>query len=119
MTKQDIWIISTKSRPFDNSTFDTDGSEFYFVECLIPTDSEASARKEIPHLLRDKHMDLAEILACKAYNPDDWKNEIQFDQIASAAKFAKQNNLPKFALFISSEAMDFEDKDEDSDRDLM
>lgn len=112
MDKKDLWIVSTKSQRMKDCSLDDDGSEFYHVECLIPADSLKEASGTIEHLLRDKQMELYKILKCEIYDPELWKSTEQYSQIKQAAEYAKAKGEPKFALWISSEAMDFEEKEE-------
>ncbi|WP_444882835.1 hypothetical protein [Microbulbifer sp. PSTR4-B] len=116
MDNKDIWIVSTKSRRMDGCQLDDDGSDFYFVECLIPSNSFEEANGSIEQLLRDKQLELCEVLRCEIYNAESWVDTEHFSQIESAAEAARQKGEPKFALFISSESMSFNESEE-SDND--
>ncbi|WP_444944070.1 hypothetical protein ACJJIK_02275 [Microbulbifer sp. ZKSA006] len=116
MNKKNIWIVASMSRPLKGCLLDSDGAEFYYVDCLIPAKNSEEATGTMVHLLRNKQLDLAEILKCERYNPKSWKSSMQFEQIEKAAEHARNKGEPKFALFISSDALDFdEDKETDND----
>ncbi|WP_444920116.1 hypothetical protein ACJJID_14705 [Microbulbifer sp. CnH-101-G] len=117
MDNKDIWIVSTKSRRMDGCQLDDDGSDFYFVECLIPSSSFEEASGSIEHLLRDKQLELCEVLRCEIYDAESWVDTEQFSQIESAAETARRKGEPKFALFISSEAMSFNESEESEESD--
>lgn len=112
MTSNDLWIVSIKLRHLAGSTLDEDGSEFYFVECLVPASSDAQAIQTTEQLLQEKKLSLAEVLKCEVYDPDLWQSVQHFSDIDDAAEYAKLNNEPKSAQFISSSAMEFDEDDE-------
>lgn len=113
MDSKNLWIVSTKSKPLSGCSIELDGSDFYYVECLIPATSFDEANGSIEHLLRDKRMELLEVIKCESYAPNAWKDLVQFPEIENAADYANSKQEPRFALFISSQAMDFEDDDSD------
>lgn len=116
MARNDLWILSIKLQPMDGSTLDENGSEFYFVESLIPASCSSEATEVLERLLQEKKLELIEINRCEIYRSDDWHNVEQFEHIERAAQYANLHNEPRFALFISSAAMDF-DEDAESDND--
>ncbi|MFT7561222.1 MAG: hypothetical protein ACI93R_003148 [Flavobacteriales bacterium] len=113
MDSKSLWIVSTKSKPLDGCSIELDGSDFYYVECLIPASSFDEANGLIESLLQGKHMALLEVIKCEPYSSDSWKDLIQFPEIQNAADHANSKQEAKFSLFISSQAMDFEEDDSD------
>ncbi|MCD9458603.1 hypothetical protein [Marinibactrum halimedae] len=111
MDNKNLWIISTKSMPLENSMADVDGSDYYYSDCILISHDSASAEKSIPHLLRDHDMELLEVIGCVPYVEDDWSESDQYQDIKDAVEQVKQTGTPSFALFISSQAMDFEDEE--------
>ncbi|WP_226642455.1 hypothetical protein [Microbulbifer variabilis] len=78
----------------------------------MPSKGPNEASNTVEHFLRDKQLEMCELLKCEIYDPKLWEHTIQFSQIEKAAEAAKNLGKPKFALFISSESMNFvEDKE--------
>lgn len=113
MSPKELWIVSTKSTQLENCSIDTDGSEFYFAECILPASTEDEASAPIEHLLRDKGLELSELTNARMYNEADWADTMQFNSIKRTVQKVMDDDTARFAMFISSEAMDFEEDDDD------
>ncbi len=113
MSPKELWIVSTKSTPLENCSINTDGSEFYFAECILSASDENEASAPIEHLLRDKGLELSELINARVYNEVDWKDAIQFNSIKRTARKVSSDNTARFAMFVSSEALNFEEDDDD------
>lgn len=115
MGSKNIWIVSTKPKPLDGCLIELNGSDLYYVECLLPASRFDEAHASIAHLIRDKKMELIDVVKCEVYKAESWRHLVQFAEIKNAASHARLKKEPKFALFISSQAMDFNENDSDDD----
>ena len=115
MDDKELWIVTAKLKALEGCSVDFDGSEFYFVECLLPASNESEATAPIEHAMCDERFELISIEHCSQYVASDWENEVQYGDIQEAANKAKESNELEFALFISSQVRDGAEEDEDDD----
>ncbi len=105
MSQKAIWIVSTKSTPMENCPHNEDGSEFFYVDCLLPAEGENEALAPIKSALGDERLSLVDVTRCEAFDLAKYEGEdFEIEEVEIAAQAAERNQKLTFSIFVSSEA---------------
>lgn len=89
-----VWITITKSKPLPGCGIDMDGCDYYFADAFVPIKSDGgatavvSAMSQVGEALLEVRLELAEVLLCAKFSPDEWVDKTQ--SIESLHELASQ-----------------------------
>ncbi len=105
MEEPEIWIVSTKSKALENCPHNGDGSDYFFVDCLLPASNKDEALAPIKSALADELLELECVTRCEVFNIDTYDgNEFEIEEVKIAAQKAQESQTLTFSVFVSSEA---------------
>lgn len=105
MSNKAVWIVSTKSKVLENCPHNEDGSEFFFVDCLLPAGNEQEAIAPIKSALGDERLELLEVTRCEPFDLTKYEgDDFEIEEVQIAAQAASQSQQLTFSIFVSSEA---------------
>ncbi|WKT61215.1 hypothetical protein Q2E61_03215 [Microbulbifer thermotolerans] len=86
MKSEALWLVVTKSRPLPGCEIDMDGCEFYFADAFVSidrnrgVDSIPSAIDKVKIALLEDRLELAEVIQCVKFLPEDWVDQTESDE---------------------------------------
>jgi hypothetical protein len=110
MPTSTLWLVITKSRPLPGCEIDMDGCEFYFADTLVPTEADVGATAAVSAVnrtkdaLAEKKLELAEVLVCAKFAPEEWTDQTDaIESIHDLASKALESGALVFSGFRSEE----------------
>lgn len=110
MQQTDIWITITKSKPLPGCEINMDGCEYYFADTFVPLEPDVganaivSAINQVKDALSEKKLELAEILFCAKFSPDEWVDKTEsIESLHELANKALKTGKIVFSGFRSEE----------------
>lgn len=69
------WVIDTKAKVLPASSFEQDGSEFYYGRSVVPANCADDAIKALTTLLKDDNVVVIEVIAAIDYSSKSWDSD--------------------------------------------
>ncbi|WP_444942891.1 hypothetical protein ACJJIK_12245 [Microbulbifer sp. ZKSA006] len=97
-----FWVVDTKSKIAPESSYEQDGSEWYYGRSIVPAKSAEDAIDLLKMALRDKHVEVDTILAVVDYSHQSWESDDDelYETVESYEK-SKANNDVVTGVFVS------------------
>lgn len=96
------WVVDTKAKVLSASSFEQDGSEFYFGRSVVPADSIDDAIKALTELLKEDHVEVIEVTAAVDYSSKSWDSDHDdFYDTDDTYEEAKASNNIHLGIFAS------------------
>ncbi|MCW8128151.1 hypothetical protein [Microbulbifer halophilus] len=70
-----FWVIDTKAKIAPESSYEQDGSEWYYGRSIVPARSAEEAIDLLKMALRDKHVEVNAVLAVVEYAHQSWNSD--------------------------------------------
>ncbi|WP_444905438.1 hypothetical protein ACJJIQ_09640 [Microbulbifer sp. ANSA003] len=70
-----FWVVDTKAKISPESTYEQDGSKWYYGRSIVPAKSAEEAIEILKMALRDKHVEVDAILAVVDYSHKSWDSD--------------------------------------------
>jgi tRNA A37 threonylcarbamoyladenosine dehydratase len=98
-----FWVIDTKAKIAPQSTYEQDGSEWYYGRSIAPETSEDKAVDLLKATLKKKHVEVETIISVVDYSSRVWDTEDDelYETVESYEK-SKLNNEVITGVFASS-----------------
>jgi len=103
------WVIDSKAKILPHSTYEQDGSDWYYGRSVVPANSVEAAIDLLKMALRDKHVELDCLLAVIEFGHQKWESEKDelYETLESYEK-AVQTNEVVTGVFASSSYLEGE-----------
>lgn len=97
-----FWVVDTKAKIAPESTYEQDGSKWYYGRSIVPADSIEEALILLRSALKGKHVEIDKILSIVDYNHRIWdsENDELYETIESYEK-SKVNKDTVTGVFAS------------------
>jgi hypothetical protein len=104
-----FWVVDTKAKIAPDSSYEQDGSEWYYGRSIVPAKSAEEAIDLLKMALRDKHVEVDAILAVVNYNHQQWESDDDelYETVESYEK-SKANNEVVTGVFASGMYLEIE-----------
>lgn len=100
---ENLWVIDTKLTVSPESTLPQDGSAFYYGRSVVPAPSQEDAIEQLTCALREKCMQVEEVLNAVRADEGCWSNDDDFE-VCDSLEEAKSSNTMAFGCFISEKS---------------
>lgn len=96
------WVVDTKAKVLSASSFEQDGSEFYFGRSIVPAETANIAVKALSELLKENHVEVVEVIAAVDYHSKSWDSDHDdFYDTDESYEEAKSSNSIRLGIFAS------------------
>lgn len=104
-----FWVVDTKAKIAPDSSYEQDGSEWYYGRSIVPAKSAEEAIDLLKMALRDKHVEVDAILAVVDYSHQHWESDDDelYETVESYEK-SKANNEVVTGVFASGMYLEIE-----------
>ncbi|WP_444919328.1 hypothetical protein ACJJID_00040 (plasmid) [Microbulbifer sp. CnH-101-G] len=70
-----FWVIDTKAKIFPESSYEQDGSKWYYGRSIVPAGSIEEAIDLLRSALKDKYVEVESVLSIVDYSHQTWDSE--------------------------------------------
>lgn len=70
-----FWVIDTKAKIEPASTYEQDGSQWYYGRSIVPAESVEEAVSLLRAALKEKYVEVEEVLAVVNYDDKSWDSD--------------------------------------------
>ncbi|ROS05391.1 hypothetical protein EDC56_0921 [Sinobacterium caligoides] len=84
----EFWVIDTKVKVSPESSYEQDGSEWYYGRSVVPARSVEEAIQLLSRSLKAKHVYIENILAVINYDHQNW-NSVDDEQYKTTESYEK------------------------------
>lgn len=104
-----FWVVDTKAKIASESSYEQDGSKWYYGRSIVPAKSAEEAIDLLKMALRDKHVEVDVILAVIDYSHQSWESDDDelYETVESYEK-SKANNEVVTGVFASGMYLEIE-----------
>ncbi|MGI9280753.1 MAG: hypothetical protein ACR2PX_14185 [Endozoicomonas sp.] len=90
-----FWVIDTKAKIEPASTYEQDGSQWYYGRSIVPAKSIEEAVSLLRTELKDKYVEIEAVLAIVDYGYKVWDSEVDelYETIESYEKSKAKNEV--------------------------
>ncbi|WP_062266580.1 hypothetical protein [Endozoicomonas arenosclerae] len=90
-----FWVIDTKAKIQPASSYEQDGSQWYFGRSIVPAESVEEAVSLLRTALNDKYVEIDSILAVVSYDHKTWDSEDDelYETVESYEKSKEANEV--------------------------
>ncbi|MCH9692676.1 MAG: hypothetical protein K0U59_11565 [Gammaproteobacteria bacterium] len=104
-----FWVVDTKAKIAPESTYEQDGSKWYYGRSIVPADSIEEALTLLRAALKNKHVVIESVLSIIDYNHSTWDSEKdELHETIETYEKAKAHNEVVTGSFASGMYLDKE-----------
>lgn len=97
-----FWVIDTKAKIAPESTYEQDGSEWYYGRSIVPAKSAEEALELLKVALKEKRIEIDATLAIVNYDHQTWESDDdELYDTEESYEQAKENNEVVTGVFAS------------------
>lgn len=95
LNMEKFWVADTKAKISSESSYEQDGSEWYYGRSVVPARSAEDAISILKMALRDKHVEIEAVLAVVDYTHQNWDSDDDdlYDTVESYEKSKAKNQV--------------------------
>lgn len=104
-----FWVVDTKAKIAPESSYEQDGSKWYYGRSIVPARSAEEAIVLLKMALRDKYVEVNDVIAVVDYSHKSWEsvNDELYETVESYEK-SKANNEVVTGVFASGMYLEIE-----------
>jgi hypothetical protein len=101
-----FWVVDTKAKILPGSSFEQDGSDFYYGRSVVPADTFDSAVKELIETLKAHCVEVVDVSSVVDYSTRAWDSEHDdFFDTKYSYEVSKETNSIRVGVFASEETL--------------
>ena len=101
-----FWVVDTKAKILPGSSFEQDGSDFYFGRSIVPAETFDSAVKALIEVLKENCVEVVDVSSVVDYSTRAWDSESDdFFDTQHSYEVSKETNSIRVGVFASEETL--------------